>query len=338
MAPDKQWPLVGRQGGAPSYGSSDFGEKQMQLVSFVRPIGLALALLFGMGLAGNVVEAADALGPEKCQKCHKPEVSVWKGTKHAKSFKTTQKSDKAKPILKAVDEKRMRKAELCQTCHYTVIGGRAKEGPSCESCHGNASEWFEVHNNYGEGAKRETESAEHKAQRIKSAADKGMIWPSMTYDVASNCMSCHGLGQDALSGDTIAKMIDAGHPINPEFELVRYSQGSVKHRFYPPNMDTNADMTPAELSRTFIAGHAASIVAATAALKKSDHPKYVEAQNARIAAAKAALDAIKGSVPEAGALAGSPSEANARKLVAAIEGKDLSGAVGGMLPDKGTYK
>ena len=310
----------------------------MNSVPFLRPLGLALAVLFGVVLAGNVAQAADALGPEKCEKCHKPEVSVWEGSKHAKSYKSAHKSDKAKGILKAVGEKRMRRADLCQACHYTVIGGKAKAGPSCESCHGEASAWFEIHNNYGEGAKRETETAEHKADRVKKAAAAGMIWPSMTYDVAANCMSCHGLGQDALSGDNIAKMIDAGHPINPEFELVRYSQGSVKHRFYPPDVKTNADMTPAELSRFFIAGHAASIVAATNALKKSDHPKFVEAQNARIAAAKAALNAIKGSVPEAGALAGSPSEANARKLVSAIAGKDLSGAVGGMLPAKGSYK
>ena len=310
----------------------------MRFAAFVRPLGVAFAFLIGLTIAGAGVQAADALGPEKCEKCHKPEIAVWQGTKHAKSFKSAHKSDKAKAILKAVGEKRMRRASLCQTCHYTVIGGKAKEGPSCESCHGAASGWFEIHNNYGEGVKREDEPADHKAKRIADSTAAGMIWPSMTYDVAANCMSCHGMTQAGLDGDTIAKMIDAGHPINPGFELVTYSQGTVKHRFYPPDVKTNADMTPAELSRFFIAGHAASIVAATEALKKSDHPKYVEAQNARIAAAKAALDAIKGSVPEAGALAGSPSEANARKLVSAVAGKDLSAAVGGMLPAKGSYK
>ena len=313
----------------------------MRFVSSVRPIAVIFALVLGFAVTDQV-SAASNLGPEKCEKCHKAEHPIWQKSKHATSFKTVHKSDKAKAIVKAVGDKRMRRSALCQTCHYTMVEDKgkvkAKAGPSCESCHGASSDWFPIHNNYGEGVKKDDEPADHKAKRIASSKAKGLLYPSMTYEVASNCMSCHGLDQSNLTGDHIAKMIDAGHPINPEFELVRYSQGSVRHRFYPPNVKTNAEMTPAELSRFFIAGHAASIVAATAALKKSDHPKYVAAQNARIAAAKAALDAIKGSVPEAGALAGSPTEANAKKLVAAIKGKDLSGAVGGLLPAKGSYK
>jgi len=54
----------------------------------------------------------------------------------------------------------------------------------------------------------------------------------------------------------------------------------------------------------------------------------------RVVSAKKAIGAAKGSVPAAGALLSSPTEANARKFVAALEGKDLSGAVGGMLPSE----
>ena len=43
-------------------------------------------------------------------------------------------------------------------------------------------------------------------------------------------------------------------------------------------------------------------------------------------------------VPEAGALLQNPSETNARALIAAINGKDLSGSVGGLLPPSDSYK
>ena len=50
--------------------------------------------------------------------------------------------------------------------------------------------------------------------------------------------------------------------------------------------------------------------------------------------AKAAL----AGVAEAAELLASPSRDNALKLTRAIAGKDLTGAVGGMLPAKGDYK
>ena len=55
-------------------------------------------------------------------------------------------------------------------------------------------------------------------------------------------------------------------------------------------------------------------------------------------AARAALTAIQGQVPEAGALLAAPNEANARKLVDAIASKDLSAAVASLLPAKTAYK
>ncbi len=43
-------------------------------------------------------------------------------------------------------------------------------------------------------------------------------------------------------------------------------------------------------------------------------------------------------MPEAAALLAAPSADNARKLVAAIAGKDLTGEVGGLLPKKADLK
>jgi len=97
-------------------------------------------------------------------------------------------------------------------------------------------------------------------KRIAEARKAGMVWSFMTYDIAANCSECHGLAHPKLSGEVLAKMLDAGHPSEPDFELVRYSQGTVRHRFYPPDYSKNAEMSPAELARLFVVGQAAKLV------------------------------------------------------------------------------
>ncbi len=304
--------------------------------------------LFAASLAINNAALAEPFyqGPKKCLECHESEYKVWeKGTKHFTSFKEMHKTDEAKAIVKAVGgKKNPKRNQVCTLCHYTMVQkdadakAKARAGPSCESCHGASSDWFPIHNNLGgAGVKPDAETAEHKAERLKAAADAGMIWSFMRYDIAKNCMSCHGLAREGLDGDALAKMLSADHPLNPEFELVRYSQGSVRHRFYPPDVTVNAEMSKAELAETFIQGQAAKLVSAVSALSRSDEPKYKTAQEKRKADAEAALAAVK-SVAEAAALIADPTEANARALVDAIAGKDLSGEVGGLLPDPSTYK
>ena len=309
-----------------------------------RPLSLSrfLALLC---LAPLVATAAPfAEGPKKCQECHEAEYGVWEATRHAKSFKKIHKTDKAKAIVTALGDKSMKKSETCQLCHYTMIKksagatAKAKVGISCESCHGASSEWREVHNDYGgSGINANDESAAHKAERQQSARDAGMIWSFMHYDIASNCNTCHGLAHPDLDGAVLATMLEAGHPINPDFELVAYSQGEVRHRFYPPDITVNAKMTGAELARFFVTGQATKLVSASAAAAKSDNADYKAAQQTRIDGASNALSGVS-SVPEAAALVADPSEANARKLIAAIEGKDLSAEVGSMLPAESSYK
>jgi len=313
---------------------------------------LNLFLAFGIvGLAGWF-SSADAnpfnKGAKLCEECHEAEYKIWGKTKHFKSFRTVHREpkDKSKPspkkILAAVEgQKRMKRNKACSLCHYTLqqkdAGAKpqAKSGTSCESCHGASSEWLEIHDNYGgKDVKREQETADHKAKRIADSKAKGLIWPSMKYEVAENCMVCHGLAHPDLTADVLAKMLGAGHPINPDFELVKYSQGSVRHRHYPPNITENAEMTPAELSREYAVGQAAALVSATNAMSKSEDPKYKAAQEKRVATAKEGLAGI----PEAAALIAAPTRDNAIKFAADIAGKDLTGAVGGRLPAKSDYK
>ncbi len=301
-----------------------------------------LSLAFLMFCLSAITQAEPFVeGPKKCEECHEAEYKVWEGTKHFESYKTLHKKDKAKEIVKALGGKRLKKDKVCTQCHYTMVQkdagdeGKAKAGPSCESCHGASSEWRAVHNDYGGSkVKAENETPEHKAKRLQAAKDAGMIWSFMRYDIAANCMECHGLANPEVSGEELSKMLEAGHPLKADFELVKYSQGEVRHRFYPPDVTKNSEMSTVELARMFVEGQAAKLVSAASAMNKSDHPKYKEAQKARFDSASKAL----ANVPEAKALLADPSDANARKLVEAIKDKDLSAQVGSLLPAKDSYK
>ena len=290
--------------------------------------------LGGLGFGMPASAAPFMVGAKKCQECHTAEAKIWEGTKHFKSFKTVHKDKRAKKIVKAVGDKRMKKSKTCALCHYSTsqkgAGAKPKtaSGPSCESCHGPASDWIAVHNDYGKGVKRDQESAEHKAERIKKAEAAGMVRPEKLFDVAANCMECHGLANPNLDPKHAAAMLDNDHPLNPDFELVKYSQGSVRHRFYPPDVTVNKEMSDVEKSRMYVIGQAAALVSATIAASNSDHPRYKAAQEKRIANAKAVL----GGIPDAAALLSDPTPANGRALWEAIKGKDLTGAVGGKLP------
>ena len=304
-----------------------------------------LALIFLGFTTGTATAAPFAEGFRKCQECHEAEVEVWKQTKHSKSFNDVHKKDSAAKILAAAGGgASMRQNSTCVMCHYTET--KASEsakpqiatGPSCESCHGASSEFRDVHNFYGDGVTDASkESPANKAKRLAAATKAGMIWSFMTYDIAANCMECHGLTQPKLKGDVLAKMLEAGHPGEPEFELVRYSQGTVRHRYYPPNVSTNAEMNPADLARLYIVGQAAKLVSATTAAGKSSAPQYAALQKKREQDSRTALQAVA-DVPEVKAVLDKPSADAARKLAEALKGKDLSAKVKAQLPAKNTYK
>lgn len=280
-------------------------------------------------------------GPKVCAECHRGESEVWQGTKHATSFKTVHKNKKGKAIAKATGEKSMKRNATCVQCHYTEVSKKAgakakpKAGPSCESCHGASSDWFAIHNDYGgPSVKAAQETGEHKTTRIANAAAAGMRWPSDKYGVAENCMECHGLANPNVDADKLAIMLDEGHPIVADWELVRYSQGSVRHRFYPPDMTVNSELSAAEAAELYVIGQAAKLVSAVGAAGRSDSAKFNEFQDARATAARAAL----ANVGAAAALLANPTAEEGRALAAAIQGQDLSGEVGGNLPTKDSYK
>jgi hypothetical protein len=307
---------------------------------------VTLVLAFFFSFLSRPAQAEPyAQGAETCQSCHQAEYQVWGETKHFAAFREVHRNPKAQDILLAVGgDANMKRNATCTLCHYTMVQegpgapAAAKSGPSCERCHGASSDWLSIHNDYGgPTATKESETPEHKTERIANAKAAGWIASFMKYDIASNCMECHGLAHPSLDGATLAKMLGAGHPLNPEFEFVQYSQGSVRHRFYPPDTTVNAETTPVELARLFVTGQAAKLVSAAQAQAKSDNPDYQAAQKKRADDAVQVLSAVK-SVPEAQALVASPTDENARALVDAIADKDLSAEVGALLPDQASYK
>ncbi|HVM59232.1 MAG TPA: cytochrome c family protein [Verrucomicrobiae bacterium] len=312
---------------------------------------LLLAALTGLGPIALAQSSSYYVGSQKCKDCHSQEYAVWEATKHAKGYADIAGRDKNQAIIKAVGGPTiMRKNTVCQQCHFTTEQADASSPPtvksavSCERCHGAASDWINVHNDYGgQDVKCESETPEHREQRIKNAMAKGWRNPREKVDIAFNCMSCHGLTRDSVPGDVIAKMLDAGHPLEADYELVQYSQGTVRHRFYPSapcakDNTVNKQMTNPELAQWYIIGQAAKLVSATGALNKTDNAKYKAAQQKRIDDAKAALGRISSSVPEAKAVLDAPSEDNARKLEAAIAKSDLYDKVKDLLPAPSTYK
>jgi len=148
----------------------------------------------------------------------------------------------------------------------------------------------------------------------------------MTYDIAANCMKCHGLARSEISGKAFGAMLKGGHPINQSFEIVMFSQGKMRHWLKP--------RSPAQLAKLFVAGQAAKLVSAAEMAGKSKNKKYKAAQMQRVTDAKAALQGV----PGAAALINSPSDAAARAMMKAIGDQDISGLVGARIPCAGSDK
>jgi hypothetical protein len=304
---------------------------------------LALVVLAGFGGTATAQEHTNK-GPKVCSECHEAEVKVWSKSKHGKSYKTFHKDKKVKALALAVgDNKRAKKNSVCSACHYTMVTkkagkkARARASTSCESCHGSSSKWIDIHNDFGEH-KAETEPAAHKSERLTNSRKAGMIYSKMYFEIAENCMSCHGLANADVDAGDLAKLLANDHPVAKDYELVKYALGSVRHRFYGPDVSINKPMNKLEAARFFVTGQAAKLVSATMAAARSDDAAYKALQQGRVAQAKKALSAVKKSVPEAAALMSNPTRAAAKKLVAAIAGKDLTGNVGSMLPAASEYK
>ncbi len=176
-------------------------------------------------------DPARVIGPDECGECHKAEVQIWRQTHHSKTFQTLPREDKAREIADRLGIRRIKNESLCLDCHFTSMIGDNGEpdavaGIACESCHGGARDWNNPHSDYGgKDVTAETETAEHRAERLATARAAGMISPIDRYQWANNCYSCHTVPKERLVNE-------GGHTAGSKFELVTWSQGEIRHNVW----------------------------------------------------------------------------------------------------------
>ncbi len=230
-----------------------------------------------------------------CNECHQLEYGVWEKTKHSTSFKTLHRKELAERITKNMSFKFIKRESLCLKCHYTgVIKNeqlRAISGVSCESCHGAAKDWIDVHNNYGPGAKYNTESAEHEKQRILESKKKGMLRPSEVYGVVANCFQCHTVPHEKLVNV-------GGHTSGSrDFDLLARID-TIRHNFlqaqFDPSRSENAERSQEQNRILYVVGKAVDLeysIRGMAASKETGG--YVRAMNRRVRSVVNSLMAIQ---------------------------------------------
>ncbi len=166
---------------------------------------------------------------ETCGECHLSEFEVWKKTTHATGFKTLHRTERAETIAQKMGLRLMKRDSPCLACHYTPVvrSGqlRAISGVSCESCHGAARDWLDLHNDYGKGFNHSTETAEHRQSRISRSREAGMRRPSDLFATVASCFGCHTVPDEKLVNL-------GGHSTGSTgFELVEWSQEKIRHNF-----------------------------------------------------------------------------------------------------------
>lgn len=142
---------------------------------------------------------------------------------HHKAFQALT-SDKGKSIAKKLGlQKPAHEEAKCLSCHTHFVPQSQQsrtydiqDGVSCESCHGAAEAWLEVHVS-GTGTHADN-------------LDAGMYQLENPIKRAAICMSCHIGTQDKFVDH---RMIGAGHP-RLVFELDTYTAGEPAH-FFPDN-------------------------------------------------------------------------------------------------------
>lgn len=201
------------------------------------------------------------LGNDACVKCHAPEIQIWQSTPHARTFDELHRRPEALQIASKLNIRSIKHERRCVACHYTEQAAAAHDphviaGVSCESCHGPARDWLEVHHDYGgEGITRLTETSGHRQQRLERSIAAGMRNPQNVFSVAQSCYRCHTTADEQLVNQ-------GGHSVGSlDFEFVSWSQGTLRHNFVRSDGATNLASEPERLRVMFVAGMVAELEA-----------------------------------------------------------------------------
>jgi hypothetical protein len=267
-----------------------------------------LALVSASWLIGvGEARAGDPrVGSERCAECHKLEFKAWNASTHSILLsdsddpKTLEKLDAIANRL-GVDD--IETDPKCAGCHFAYYMDEDDieqvTSVDCESCHGAASRWVDVHSDYGSKGGAQIEQAEeedpaHRAKRIKDAKAAGWLRPDQIVLVTQNCLQCHtGPGEE---------IVNVGeHPPGSDFELVSRLGGEVRHNFHRTNQGANAATTPERARQLYVVGRALELEYALRGIAESKQQgAYLDAMTKRVNDALGHLRAIaaKAASPE----------------------------------------
>ncbi|SMP43925.1 Cytochrome c554 and c-prime [Neorhodopirellula lusitana] len=222
------------------------------------------------GAAASPVNPHLTMGSETCVKCHANEVKVWQSTPHNHTFDELHRRPEAKEIAAKLGIRSIKNDGRCAACHYTqqtdaATGSvHAIEGVACESCHGSAKNYLDVHHNYGgEHITRATESPQHRMERLEKSIELGMRNPVNAFLVAQSCLRCHTTADEELVNV-------GGHSTGSlDFEFVSWSQGSIRHNFVRTDGRQNDPSSIGRLRLMFVSGMIAELEASLRATAKA---------------------------------------------------------------------
>jgi hypothetical protein len=108
-------------------------------------------------------------------------------------------------------------------------------GITCESCHGAGDKYVDIHSDFGgKDITADNEDPAHKTKRWADSEAAGMIRPHDIYAVAKNCFGCHTVPNEKLVNV-------GGHTAGSKIELVRWTQGEVRHNLHYSNGKENVE-------------------------------------------------------------------------------------------------
>ena len=240
-------------------------QKQKQIVLPVLSLALSGFFLVPSATSQEVrCDPTKVMTADACAKCHTNEVRTWKQTPHHQTFQTLSRNPKAKEICSKLGLRSVKRSDVCIKCHFTLktVNNKLKpvSGVSCESCHGASKDWVGIHADYGgPTATRESESPEHRIERLAKASQHGMRNTRNLYAIASSCLNCHTVPDEKLVNV-------GGHKAGTEaFELVSWSQGKVRHNYLRNDGETNTPSSPERLRKMFVIGVIADLEFSTRA-------------------------------------------------------------------------
>lgn len=186
------------------------------------------------------LDPAKVQGPDVCADCHEYNVDAWRETHHFNTFKELPSRPEAREIADKMGIKRIKQDSDCTSCHFTAKpddAGKVKTiaGITCESCHGAGDKYVDIHSDFGgKDVTAENEDPAHRKKRWADSEAAGMIRPNDIYAVASNCYGCHTVPNEKLVNV-------GGHTAGSKIELVRWTQGEVRHNLHYSNGKENVE-------------------------------------------------------------------------------------------------